>query len=108
MIEKLYIDEYEFHVKKINTYICIRFKCFIYVKECPTGYYWLNCNKSCSFPYYGKRCDHNCLCQEELCDFVTGCRNCKFFQLTNKILKMCKYMTVLSDIYLTNNNDLTW
>ncbi|XP_061195766.1 uncharacterized protein LOC133203995 [Saccostrea echinata] len=42
-------------------------------KECPVGYMGLNCFMECRYPGYGKSCQEECNCSEELCDISTGC-----------------------------------
>ncbi|XP_048768793.2 multiple epidermal growth factor-like domains protein 10 [Ostrea edulis] len=40
---------------------------------CSTGYFWINCSKPCPYPTYGERCLQNCSCDNETCDFMSGC-----------------------------------
>ncbi|XP_078310603.1 multiple epidermal growth factor-like domains protein 10 [Crassostrea virginica] len=41
--------------------------------ECKAGYYWIDCNRTCPYPHYGRKCKQNCTCSEEVCNFITGC-----------------------------------
>ncbi|XP_062596717.1 uncharacterized protein LOC134258193 isoform X1 [Saccostrea cucullata] len=42
-------------------------------KKCRTGYYDLYCNMSCPYPHYGTDCDEECQCEQQTCNFITGC-----------------------------------
>nr|XP_022335418.1 uncharacterized protein LOC111132061 isoform X2 [Crassostrea virginica] len=41
--------------------------------ECKAGYYWMNCNRTCPYPYYGRDCQQECTCIQKVCNFMTGC-----------------------------------
>ncbi|XP_062596687.1 uncharacterized protein LOC134258149 [Saccostrea cucullata] len=41
--------------------------------QCPLGYTGLNCSMECRYPGYGKSCQEQCNCSQELCDISTGC-----------------------------------
>lgn len=41
--------------------------------DCRTGYYWINCSKTCPYPAFGHQCKQKCHCKQELCDFMNGC-----------------------------------
>lgn len=47
-------------------------------KDCPVGYYWINCSRPCQYPYYGSKCGQTCSCEEENCDRMSGCKNGKY------------------------------
>lgn len=60
-----------FVVKKLNSF----YNNSISFTECPLGFHGANCSRTCTFPYYGKKClDGECACSKELCDFATGCK----------------------------------
>ncbi|XP_062596719.1 uncharacterized protein LOC134258193 isoform X3 [Saccostrea cucullata] len=42
-------------------------------RKCSTGYYGLYCNMSCPYPHYGTDCDEKCQCEQQTCNFITGC-----------------------------------
>ncbi|XP_062571067.1 uncharacterized protein LOC134233089 isoform X1 [Saccostrea cucullata] len=42
-------------------------------KECHPGYIGVNCSMACRYPGYGKYCQEQCNCSQELCDISTGC-----------------------------------
>lgn len=46
---------------------------FLYVLECPIGYFLKNCSRECSPPNYGENCQSICTCPDEDCHFATGC-----------------------------------
>lgn len=39
------------------------------------GYIGENCRGKCTYPYYGVDCQGECDCDEDSCDFSTGCTN---------------------------------
>ena len=41
--------------------------------ECGDGYHGPNCIIPCRYPNYGRECQEKCHCQENTCNFVTGC-----------------------------------
>lgn len=43
--------------------------------DCPIGYHWTNCSFECPYPFYGKMCQRECLCEKSMCDFVNGCKS---------------------------------
>lgn len=43
-------------------------------KDCPPGYFWINCSKACPYPFYGNKCNSSCPCNATDCDFRDGCR----------------------------------
>nr|XP_022291110.1 cell death abnormality protein 1-like [Crassostrea virginica] len=43
-------------------------------KDCPAGFYGLNCSLKCRYPNYGIDCQKDCSqCGEKLCNFISGC-----------------------------------
>nr|XP_022286689.1 endothelial cell-specific molecule 1-like [Crassostrea virginica] len=42
--------------------------------ECPIGFFWENCSKPCPYPLFGAKCHQTCICTQELCDTVNGCK----------------------------------
>nr|XP_022294754.1 uncharacterized protein LOC111104879 [Crassostrea virginica] len=42
---------------------------------CQQGFFGPNCKFPCRFPNYGKRCQLECNCTEELCNNISGCPN---------------------------------
>nr|XP_022291182.1 cell death abnormality protein 1-like isoform X2 [Crassostrea virginica] len=43
-------------------------------KDCPEGFYGLNCSLKCRYPNYGIDCQKDCSqCGQELCNFISGC-----------------------------------
>ncbi|XP_078312334.1 uncharacterized protein LOC144619025 [Crassostrea virginica] len=62
---------------KGNPYGCCQFTKWDYEEgkcvECKAGYYWIDCNRTCLYPHYGRKCQQNCNCSEEVCNFITGC-----------------------------------
>ncbi|XP_062604842.1 uncharacterized protein LOC134266637, partial [Saccostrea cucullata] len=42
---------------------------------CEIGFFGLHCESACRYPSYGKRCQQQCNCTQEFCDFASGCRN---------------------------------
>ncbi|XP_062607105.1 uncharacterized protein LOC134268880 [Saccostrea cucullata] len=51
--------------------------------NCSIGYFWINCSRSCTYPYFGARCQNKCLCAKQSCNFVEGCLNEKEKQNDN-------------------------
>lgn len=47
-------------------------------KECDPGYYWINCSKTCEYPYFGQQCAQNCSCEKHLCNVMIGCENSEY------------------------------
>ncbi|XP_062579142.1 uncharacterized protein LOC134241067 [Saccostrea cucullata] len=41
--------------------------------NCSMGYYWINCSRTCTYPYFGNRCLYKCHCAEQSCNFIKGC-----------------------------------
>lgn len=50
--------------------------CFII--ECAIGYYGVDCEEPCLYPYYGENCNGNCECFQQYCNISFGCL-CKFY-----------------------------
>lgn len=44
-------------------------------EECDPGYYWINCSKTCEYPYFGQQCEQSCSCEKHLCNVMIGCEN---------------------------------
>ncbi|XP_056014857.1 platelet endothelial aggregation receptor 1-like isoform X1 [Ostrea edulis] len=40
---------------------------------CMPGYFGQYCNITCEYPRYGMRCMGKCDCEQDRCNFVTGC-----------------------------------
>ncbi|XP_048771029.2 uncharacterized protein LOC125677095 [Ostrea edulis] len=40
---------------------------------CMPGYLGQYCNETCEYPRYGMRCMKKCVCEQDTCNFVTGC-----------------------------------
>lgn len=57
--------------KKINKTMVVFFS------ECPIGFFWENCSKPCPYPLFGAKCHQTCICTQELCDTVNGCKQGK-------------------------------
>lgn len=53
-------------------FTCVRYF-YMFVLECPTGYFLKNCSRECSPPNYGEKCQSICACPDEDCHFATGC-----------------------------------
>ncbi|XP_048771502.2 multiple epidermal growth factor-like domains protein 10 [Ostrea edulis] len=45
---------------------------------CMPGYFGQYCNKTCEYPRYGMRCMKKCECEQDRCNFVTGCPHQEF------------------------------
>ncbi|XP_061192246.1 uncharacterized protein LOC133200471 [Saccostrea echinata] len=41
--------------------------------KCSIGYFDVYCNRTCPYPYYGIDCDEKCQCEQQTCNFITGC-----------------------------------
>lgn len=41
---------------------------------CKHGYFGINCETRCPFPYYGFKCRLVCNCMDTDCDHISGCR----------------------------------
>ena len=41
--------------------------------ECSRGYHGPNCTIQCPYPTYGDGCQGICDCDNDTCDFTTGC-----------------------------------
>lgn len=48
---------------------------FLVQIECISGNIGKNCRGKCAYPYYGEECQGQCDCDEDSCDFSTGCTN---------------------------------
>lgn len=48
---------------------------FLVQTGCISGYVGENCRGKCTYPYYGEECQGHCDCDEDSCDFSTGCTN---------------------------------
>ncbi|XP_062618428.1 cell death abnormality protein 1-like isoform X2 [Saccostrea cucullata] len=62
--------------------------------SCKIGFSGPNCENTCRYPSYGKRCQHECNCTQEFCDFVSGCQNssaCKIGFYGKKCENPCRY-----------------
>lgn len=33
--------------------------------DCRSGYYWINCSRTCQYPYYGLKCGQKCSCEKK-------------------------------------------
>ncbi|XP_061196067.1 uncharacterized protein LOC133204359 [Saccostrea echinata] len=44
------------------------------VKDCPDGYFGVNCERECRHPNYGAGCQEFCGCMEEMCNHMSGCQ----------------------------------
>ncbi|XP_056015922.1 uncharacterized protein LOC130046427 [Ostrea edulis] len=72
--------------------------------ECPLGFHGANCSRSCSFPYYGKKClDGECTCSKELCNFATGCMETTL----NAEVETTSTITTKGHTFLTLNWELS-
>lgn len=40
---------------------------------CEHGYFGINCETRCPFPYYGFKCRLVCNCMDTDCDHISGC-----------------------------------
>lgn len=40
---------------------------------CLSGYFGQSCIFACRYPNYGQNCQSECLCDEEICNHITGC-----------------------------------
>lgn len=40
---------------------------------CKHGYFGINCETRCPFPYYGFKCRLVCNCMDTDCDHISGC-----------------------------------
>lgn len=55
-----------------------------------SGYYGPNCNFTCPYPSFGRKClEGKCQCQEENCDPISGCRNGKSVTCNHVGTKKC-------------------
>eukprot|EP00105_Crassostrea_gigas_P040218 XP_019924366.1 PREDICTED: multiple epidermal growth factor-like domains protein 6 [Crassostrea gigas] len=45
--------------------------------ECQPGFFAVNCSRECLYPYYGEKCNLNCSCDREHCNFMVGCETGK-------------------------------
>lgn len=55
-----------------------------YYLDCLFGNYGENCSKKCQYFYYGKKCDGNCLCEIEYCNYIKGCEIGKYIKFKIK------------------------
>lgn len=46
---------------------------FFSILGCLSGYFGQSCIFACRYPNYGKDCQSECLCDEEICNHITGC-----------------------------------
>lgn len=67
---------------------------------CLDGFIGEECNKSCSYPSYGRNCHFICNCTEKYCNASTGCvQGMPLTDFTQN--NLCKYCRILSRfIYL--------
>lgn len=35
----------------------------------------------CVYPSFGYKCQQNCTCEKDMCDFVRGCQECKYLNM---------------------------
>ncbi|XP_078319024.1 uncharacterized protein LOC111099619 [Crassostrea virginica] len=54
--------------------------------ECPIGFFWKNCSKPCPYPLFGAKCHQTCICAQEFCDTVNGCKQSKCNDTTMDIV----------------------
>lgn len=70
-------------VRKIATFV----NHFIFFsKECPPGLWGKNCSNMCEYPTFGIRCAQLCPCEKQLCNFMHGCTNGKYFFLIHSFI----------------------
>nr|XP_022337404.1 uncharacterized protein LOC111133362 [Crassostrea virginica] len=79
--------------------------------ECKTGYYWLDCTRTCPFPYYGRDCQQNCTCDRKVCSFITGCTEGDEYSKTtstyiNKIVYTINTQSAISTEYRFTNHTI--
>lgn len=82
-----------FHFSNIS--LCFPNDFFLFnvsYEECDPGYYWVNCSKTCEYPYFGAKCAHNCSCEKQLCNVMIGCANGEYND---------QYVNYLSKFYET-------
>lgn len=61
---------------------------------CIPGYVGENCLGKCTYPYYGMDCQNQCDCDENRCDFSTGCTN-----FTKGFASPCTLMVINNNLY---------
>ncbi|XP_062570040.1 uncharacterized protein LOC134232095 [Saccostrea cucullata] len=66
-------------------------------KECPPGYIGVNCSMACRYPGYGKYCQEQCNCSQELCDISIGCLGLNLDPLNEEKVFQEKNSTKLRD-----------
>lgn len=78
---------------------CLILYIFRVIIECQIGYFWINCERKCFFPYFGEKCKETCQCPKLSCDFATGCNTGKYiFNCSHKwgfILLKCSIKMLL-------------
>lgn len=59
-------------IKRVNpVHVHIVFIYILFILDCPSGFYGVNCSNVCSTPYYGVGCAMKCECVP--CDRIYGC-----------------------------------
>lgn len=51
----------------------LQFLLLFFFSACHQGYFGLNCETKCPFPYYGFKCQLECNCIDKNCHHVSGC-----------------------------------
>lgn len=48
--------------------------CFVFrILGCQVGFFGDNCTQPCRYPSFGEKCQRECDCSRDICDYITGC-----------------------------------
>lgn len=78
---------------------------FYFHKECSPGFFAENCSRQCLYPYYGKKCNGMCSCDNITCNFMDGCDKggyiCLIYKLYNSGKGSTQYLNLkLKEVYV--------
>lgn len=69
----LTIENASLTTTSVNNHFYSIYICGCYFSACNQGYFGLNCETKCPFPYYGFKCRLVCNCIDTDCHHVSGC-----------------------------------
>ncbi|XP_062566014.1 multiple epidermal growth factor-like domains protein 10 [Saccostrea cucullata] len=58
---------------------------------CSVGYFGPECELPCRYPNYGDGCQSACLCVQQLCDHINGCKECPLGFVGESCQRNCSY-----------------
>ncbi|XP_062600199.1 uncharacterized protein LOC134261819 [Saccostrea cucullata] len=88
---------------KYDNKCCAGYKWSIEIDQCEKclpGYSGFNCSHPCPYPHYGDECQGKCDCDNDTCDFSTGCT----VDTSSSDIGTLSSLSKVTEIGITENN----